>query len=536
MNERAPSVSPPAWSRRDFLQRLGRYGSGAVFSAMLGLDLLAREAPPKPLVAPPVSGKKRKRVVILGAGLAGLSAAWELGKLGHDCLVLEARRRAGGRCWSVRGGDRASEIEGPEQRCRFDAGLFMNAGPTRIPGHHQNTLDYCRELGVELQVFTNSNESAWLHREGFPKLRWREAHADYRGYTAELLAKAVNQGALDRPFTAEDRERLLSYLRAEGQLGSDLRYPVNPDDATGPGGHSFGRRGNSVEAGAADQHAVWTKPIDLETLLKSGFGETLTDYYDYYQQPTMLTPVGGVDRIASAFEARLRSKIEFGVEIREIRHTSAGVRVSGRRGDGSMRDVQADYCICTIPPVVLKSLATDFSKPFAEGIASVGAMNAGKIGLQFKRRFWEQDDRIFGGISRTDQPITQILYPFDRYNSGKGVVIGYYNFGGRADGFGRETPAGRERLALDQGAKLHPQYPSEFENSFSVDWSRTKYSEGAWAMWAGDSHERYYSLLNRPDQAVWLCGEALTHQPGWMAGSFASAQKVCAEIHARATA
>ena len=164
------------------------------------------------------------------------------------------------------------------------------------------------------------------------------------------------------------------------------------------------------------------------------------------------------------------------------------------------------------------------------------AFPTGKIGLQFKRRFWEEDDRIFGGISRTAQPITQILYPFDNYNGKTGVLIGYYNFGPDADTFGAWPPAERERMALEQGAKIHPQYPKEFDNSFSVYWKRIPYTLGGWNAWQGDTRERHYKMLNEPDGNIWLCGEGMSYVGGWMAGALVSAHKVCQEIHARATA
>ena len=504
-------------------------------SVMLGLDLMARDIPRKPLM----SGRARQgrnRVVILGAGLAGMCAAYELGKLGYDCVILEARTRAGGRCWTVRGGDRETEVGGAEQRCRFDHGNFMNPGPTRIPGHHEITLDYCREFNVPLQVFTNVNESAYLYRDGFPLMRWRDAKADYRGYTAELLAKAANRGALDKPFSPEDREKLIEYLRSEGNLNEDLSYAGTPDVGRGPFGRAI-RRGFKDAPGAGPRPPVGSAPIDFETLMKSGLGDLYTQFYEIDQQPTMLTPVGGVDQIAKAFEQRLRRQIRFGAVVTAIRKTADNqVEVSYNQASGEKGKVAANFCICTIPPAVLQKIPADFSKPFAEGLAALGGFPTGKIGLQFKRRFWEQDDRIFGGITRTTQPITQILYPFDNYNGKTGVLIGYYAFGDDAELFGSKPPAERERMALEQGGKIHPQYAKEFDNSFSVDWKRISYNLGGWTDWRGDTRERYYKLLCEPDGPIWLCGEGMTFVNGWMAGAFHSAHKVCEELHARATA
>jgi monoamine oxidase len=96
----------------------------------------------------------------------------------------------------------------------FDAGLYFNAGPMRISHHHHTTLAYCRELQVATEVFVPDCESAYLAQTRGPlagkRVRLREARADFDGYIAELLSKALSQAQLDQPLTNEDRDRLLS--------------------------------------------------------------------------------------------------------------------------------------------------------------------------------------------------------------------------------------------------------------------------------------------------------------------------------------
>jgi monoamine oxidase len=102
------------------------------------------------------------KVVIIGGGIAGLTSAYELGKAGYDCTVLEARDRVGGRNLTVRGGDRLTDINGVSQTARFSKGQYMNAGPARL-AQWMVTLDYCRELGVPIEVFTNTNAGALIY-------------------------------------------------------------------------------------------------------------------------------------------------------------------------------------------------------------------------------------------------------------------------------------------------------------------------------------------------------------------------------------
>ena len=115
-------------------------------------------------------------------------------------------------------------------------------------------------------------------------------------------------------------------------------------------------------------------------------------------------------------------------------------------------------------------IQADLSQPIQAAIAAATYDGAGKIGLQFKRRFWEDDDRIVGGRTWTDQDIGQIIYPSHGFNGGKGVLTGYFlDFARTMRG---RSPAERQQLALDQGTRIHPQYATEFETAFSVSWSR----------------------------------------------------------------
>ena len=125
-------------------------------------------------------------------------------------------------------------------------------------------------------------------------------------------------------------------------------------------------------------------------------------------------------------------------------------RVSDHRGHAHAID--ADYCACALPLPVLADLKTDFSPDFRWAIGDVKYAAAGKIGMQFKRRFWEQDEGIYGGITRTDQ-IAQIIYPSSGFHHRNGIVIGYYIMGGEnGRTMGERTRAERQELALEQGA------------------------------------------------------------------------------------
>ncbi|MFC7648163.1 flavin monoamine oxidase family protein [Streptosporangium lutulentum] len=216
-------------TRRALLVGVGAAGgAGAMFAAMGALGL-APDSQTKDFVPPrpsdfSLSGRAAAKVVILGGGVAGLACAYELGKAGYDCTVLEAADRAGGRNRTVRGGDRLTELDGETQTAEFEEGTYFNAGPGRI-APWMVTLDYCRELGVPIEMFVNNNASAYVYTQGMTApIRSRTARADLYGYVAELLAKATDAGALNQRLTKDDRERLSEFLRHFGDLGPDLGY------------------------------------------------------------------------------------------------------------------------------------------------------------------------------------------------------------------------------------------------------------------------------------------------------------------------
>jgi monoamine oxidase len=220
-------------SRRRLLSMIGiTAGSTAMYQAMHSLGFAAESTfrGPAPLSAAP----KGASVLVLGAGMAGLVAAYELRNAGYRVQVLEYNPRAGGRNWSLRGGDRYTELGGETQECHFDPGLYINPGPWRLPYHHRGMLSYCKRLGVALEPFVQINHNAYLHSHkafGGKPQRLRTVKADYQGHVAELLSKATRSQALETEVTAEDREILLDSLRMWGALDENYRFVKGSDSS-----------------------------------------------------------------------------------------------------------------------------------------------------------------------------------------------------------------------------------------------------------------------------------------------------------------
>src|SRR6202795_105051 len=218
--------NPVVSSRRDLLRLIGvAAGSAAMYQAMSSLGFAADSPDRGPVDLQ--GAPKGASVLILGAGMAGLTAAYELRNAGYKVQVLEYNARPGGRNWTLRGGDKYTELGGLAQECRFDKDLYINPGPWRIPYHHRGMLDYCKRWVVPLEPFVQVNYNAYLHSSrafGGKPQRYREIKADYQGHVAELLARATRQSALDASVSKEDQEKLLESLREWGALDQNLAY------------------------------------------------------------------------------------------------------------------------------------------------------------------------------------------------------------------------------------------------------------------------------------------------------------------------
>jgi monoamine oxidase len=448
-------------------------------------------------------------VVILGGGIAGMTAAIEMTRLGYSCTILEATSIAGGRNRTIRAGDAVNETDST-QTCNFDLDpeLYFNAGPARIPHHHEFLLGYCREFGVALEAFINENRAALIHSTasmgGQPVIA-RRVHADTRGHIARLLATAINQGALDQELSAADRANVLTMLRSFGDLDGGFDY-TGTERGGFPGQENTGSR----------QRGGIVTPLQLQEIVAETFWQNRQGFSEgLNQQATMLQPVGGMDRIARAFEAQVASDLVTDAEVTEIRKITDGVRVMYNRL-GSPTQIDADFCVCTIPATVLRNIPNDFSAAHQSEIANFSYASAGKIAFQ-SRRFWEQDHNIYGGISWTTQDITQIWYPNSGFGRQDGIIVGAYIFGGTAgNSFASQSPQQRINSATAQGQNLHPELNGEAVRGISVAWPKVPFQLGAW----GTSSP--LTLLT-PDDRIVFAGEHLSILQGWQEGAILSA-------------
>ena len=525
-------------TRRELIWRAAQAGGySAAFVLMRALDLLAD--PPQQTSAPfqiPRDAGRGTKVAIIGAGIAGLIAAYELRKSGFDCTVLEARSRPGGRNWTIRGGDRIEFADGSIQACAFDEGQYFNAGPARIPAIHRTMLGYCRELGVPMEVLVNTSRGTRLQSDeafGGRPIEQRQAINDTRGHVAELLAKAIRRGALDQEVSPADRERMLAFLQTYGDLNAELLYKGSS------------RAGVNQLPGAAEQTQIGRDPLPLRALLDASFWQGILFEEGLERQATLLQPVGGMDRIPYAFAQKLGAIVKYGCPVREIRKTTTGIRIVYDER-GTPRVLDASYCISTVPLSVLRNTTHDLSPRIATAMKQVAYASGYKIAWE-ARRFWEQDDGIYGGISwLSTGPISlassilaNVWYPSNGMLSEKGVLVAGY--GTETGEFGRLSSTAA-KIAASRAAveKLHPGRGRELVKPLYVSWSNIPFSLGSWVRGAADPDGGTpdyfvgpYKEFLIPDDRVYFAGDYCSHVPTWQEGAALSAQHTVQSIAER---
>jgi monoamine oxidase len=523
-------VSAPM-NRRALFRMIGAVAGGAVmYQAMSELGYAGESGFTGAMA---LSGDvKGASVLILGAGMAGMSAAYELRQAGYRVQILEYNDRPGGRNWSLYGGDSYTEMGGFTQKVQFAEGLYLNPGPWRIPHHHLALLHYCKRLKVALEPFTQVNYAAFVQSPvafgGKPR-RYREVQADFNGHIAELLSKCVRQNALDQAVTREDREVLLEAMRGWGGLDQSYQYSK--------GLLASERRGwDSDPGGGTTSVPIPSEPMALSELLHSRLWTAIAagHYYDF--QSVIFQPVGGMGMIGKAFGRELDGLIRYNAKVTEIKQDANGVTVAyqdTKRG-GAMQTASAQWCICTIPASILGQIPLQVGAPMKNAIDCLYYDAAIKVGLQFKRRFWEQDESIYGGITFTDLPNALIGYPSARYfDDGPGVLLGAYTFGANAFQISAMPPEERVRKTVEWGAQIHPQYNAEFQHGVGVAWHRVPWTLGCAGHWTEELRAQHYDNLCAIDGRIVLAGEHASRIPAWQEGALLSSLDAVRRLHQR---
>ena len=446
-----------------------------------------------------------KKVVVLGGGLAGLVAAFELKRMGHLPLVLEAQNRVGGRIYTLR---------------EFAPGLYAEAGGMRIPRAHDLTLEYCSLFGLQLRPFIMGNPKGLVHIRGQRltiaelekdparldfnlspheqgrdvNLMWEEAIKDLR-----LMVERDPVGAWDEIVKEYDRYSLREFLQLQGFSEAAIEL--------------FGIL-NFVEA-EMNNAAI--------EQLREDIGKAYVDMQEI---------VGGMDKLPNAFYEALQNEVRLGAVVHAIDQSDDSVTIYYKTESGRF-SVKADYAICTLPFSVLRTI--EVLKPFSnekrKAIRQLNYSASTKILFQVRDRFWEKTDGILGGATVTDLPIRRINYPTPSDDTRRGMLLASYTWGQDALQWGAMDEETRLEEALDDVSVIHPEVREEFEIGTSHAWYADRWARGAFALFAPQQQTTLQQAITQPEGRVYFAGEHCSLYHAWIQGALESGITAAKQIH-----
>jgi monoamine oxidase len=379
---------------------------------------------------------------------------------------------------------------------------------------------------VQLEPFINVNRNAGWDFGGkvYPERRRVE---DLRGHLAELLAKAIDQHALDQLVPKDELTMVRQFLAPYAGVGADGVYRPN------------GSSGYAVEGGGYSHEPVPLPPLGFKELAPSPaiglpyFFEHISD-----MQMTMLQPVGGMDRIAHAIYGQVKPLIRLRSPVTAIRRSGSRVRIE--HGPGSQA-TEADFCICTLGANLLAKVSNDFSPAKKAALKTINYLPSVKVAFE-SPRFWETDDNIFGGLAWTDRANENVIYPSHGFGSAKGVLVAAYVAGwtnpDNPQKFAAYSDEERLRVSRESIEALHAGRSKLLTKGVTVGWGLVPYSEGVGAIWGGlggnGPRGPEYAELLKPEGPIVFAGEHLSYQGLWQEGAALSAHEALKLVAAMA--
>jgi monoamine oxidase len=476
-------------NRRQFLKQSGVAVAGLPFAFRSGWAL------PQATVPRTSSGK---RVVILGAGLAGLAAGWELKEAGHDVVILEAQLHPGGRVHTIREG--------------LSDDLYSEAGAGRIPNTHAITLKWVKHLGLELEPF-------------FPK-----GLADIallKGKRVKMpVGKPLDMSQVPLDLTPEERRIGLTnldehyYGESMRKIGDAIREDWPPEiERLG----DISMRDFLRQRGASDD-AIHYLLFGFEADAALDF---MRDAYSHHTE--LLSRIkGGNDQLPRAFAAKLSDVIRYGCVVEHIERRESNVTIAYRRA-GMLDHVKADAVICTIPFGVLRHIAVtpEWSSEKRKVIDSLVYGPVVRTTFQVDRRYWE--DEGLNGFGSSDKNF-EVWHPTFGKPGNRGLLQSYCyeDYAHWLDQLDEEKRT--EQLIADMN-EVHPGLRQHLETVVTKSWANDPFERGAFVVYH-PHQQTWFSEICRREGKIWFAGEHASPWPGWMQGAIASGTKAAREVSA----
>ncbi|MDJ0717793.1 MAG: NAD(P)/FAD-dependent oxidoreductase [Prochloraceae cyanobacterium] len=505
--------------------------------------------------------KPRQRIGILGAGMAGLAAAYELKKRGHQVEIWEGAARVGGRVWTY----------------RFDDNRYGEYGAMRIPGTHDYTRHYIKELGLDLGRFITANAKGFYQIRGVVTRIYQAVNNLYSQYknlrqSDLVLAKGISEeGYFNGVGAILDNliEPLLETLSSEdfqALYHGQLTDKTKKLDAISL--RQFLHQKRPEFDGAMDLIGELT---GLEGLWEGTIIEELRGAIEG-RGSGLEEIIGGMDKLPNCLadkdidgKGTIREDIQFDSEVSSITTKANEVEVVV----GKNKELKKyDYVLCTIPFSVLRRLElNNFSDEKKVAIRNITYASSTKVLLNCKERFWEENYDLVGGASISSSISRQTYYPSDNaedyrkswdeepkspklrslaaagydfslkrkdVNKSKepAVFLGSYTWGQDARRLGVLSQQERAQRVIDSISKFHPEIASEGQvlGSASMFWDQNKWSAGAFTHFAPSDTDWYYRSGLKPEGRLHFAGEHLSPAPGWIQGALMSSLRAVLEM------
>ena len=471
-------------TRREFLHRLTLTTAALGLASLPGCDNIAANQP--------------RRVVVVGAGLAGLTAAYELDQAGWPVTVLEAQDRVGGRVYTVRDS--------------FAQGQHAEAGGEFLDGKniHTQMHHYLNLFGLELEEvgYEAYDGVYYLNRQRF-------------GF------EEIEQ-MLDEKVMA-DINRFWEELEALGELA------VNLDDLSG-----------NPEAAALDSRSAagWLDELALEPIARVIIEHYLRGEYDEPTQISLLALAhnaalyrdvsddeievyrikGGNSQLPEAMAAALGEAVQLNTPVAAISMRDEGVIVSHAQGE-----IEAGYVVLATSLPALRQVVfrPALSPVLQKAIAELNYSAHVKVLLQYERRFWL--DLGLSGATITDLPLGWTWEATER-QAGEMGILTTYTSGKFGEHFQQLDEPALIETAVRQVETIYPESRASLKMARSFVWDKNSYIGGAYSSHGPDQFRAFWSALRRPHGRMYFAGEHTDIYLGYMEGAVRSGQRVARQI------
>jgi monoamine oxidase len=439
----------------------------------------------------------RRRVVIVGAGLAGLSCAYELQKYGLDVVVLEGQGRAGGRVQTLREG--------------LYPGLTAETGATRIPDTHHYTLSYVREFGLTLEPFHSGDLADVLHLRG---RNYAPGHGPEPDWPLRL---SPEERRLGRKGMAE------RYLAGPLQLakGSE-NSPTVPKSILEQDGLTLDQY-LTKQGLSADAIELLTLGADITVsaalLLLVEFNEQVSRQYFHIS--------GGNDQLPAALAEQLGGAVRYGCRVVSIGQDDSGAWAVIEHAD-SHETVRGDYVVSALPFSVARNLFSEarLSSDKQRVIRELKYFPVDKVFLQMQSQFWKKGGQ--SGFANTDLLSERFLALGPNSPDERGLLLSYV-IGKRAAKLDEMDVENRVKQTVADAENVFSGAGEHFEAARSKSWSQDPWQLGGLSAF-GPGELGFIPVNARREGRILFAGEHTSRWNGWMQGSIESAHRVVKEI------